>query len=218
MLDTHVVSEVLLGFARKNGDQYAFILRLMVLINKYTSTKTIEFMKRPHLDNDTGRAYCALVGACEWCGGAFGAQTTKCTATLCDLTSGECIWGMNFCNPCLEKNVVKMERSDLSQPPKQFGPSRFDQRIFDRRLGLPGTDDLHRRINHTFFVTFLLSERGERPAITKRARAHDMRAFVDSFGPHLDAHDARMRERALMDTDSVEESEEDGFDEIVFEH
>lgn len=213
MLDTHVVSEVLLGFARKNGDQYAFILRLMVLINKYTSTKTIEFMKKPHLEYDAGRAFCVLASACEWCGGALGAPTA-CNESLCNLTSGECTWGINFCNPCLEKNIVRMERFDLSQPPKQVGGSRFDQRIFDRRLGLPGTDDLHRRINHTFFVTFLLSERGERPAITQRARAHDMRAFVDSFQPHLDAHDEAHR-REISDTDSSSDSE--GFDDIHFE-
>ena len=100
-----------------------------------------------------------------------------------------------------------MERFDLSPPPKQVGGSRFDQRIFNRRLGLPGTEDLHRRINHTFFVTFLLSERGERPAITQRARAHDMRAFIESFQPHLDAHDAQREE---------ESSSDDDFSEIVF--
>ena len=105
-----------------------------------------------------------------------------------------------------------MERFDLSPPPKQVGGSRFDQRIFNRRLGLPGTEDLHRRINHTFFVTFLLSERGERPAITQRARAHDMRAFIESFQPHLDAHDARMRER---EEESSDDSGDDDFSEVV---
>ena len=214
MLSTDEMLDVLLAFVAANSEAYTWIVRRLVLLDKYSSKKTIEFMKRVKLDGDTGRAWCAMARACEWCGGAFGEENV-CTAALCDLTSGESTWGFNFCNPCLEKNIVRMERFDLSQPPKQKGPSRFDQRIFDRRLGLPGTDDLHRRINHTFFVTFLLSEPGARPAITQRVRAHDMRAFVDSFQPHLESHN-RARLRALMDTDSGEESE-DVLDEIVFE-
>jgi hypothetical protein len=39
-----------------------------------------------------------------------------------------------------------------------------------------------------------------------------MRAFIESFQPHLDAHDG-----ARQDTDSGAEESEDGFDEIVFE-
>jgi hypothetical protein len=211
MLSTDEMLDVLLAFVAANSDKYAWLVRCLVLLNKDSSTKTIEYMKRPHLDDDTGRGWCAMARACEWCGGAFGEENV-CTADLCDLTSGESTCGFHFCNPCLEKNILKMERSDLSQPPRQVGPSRFDQRIFDRRLGLPGTADLHRRINHTFFVTFLLSEPGARPAITQRVRAHDMRAFIESFQPYLDAHDARMRER---EEEFSDDSSDDDFSEVV---
>lgn len=209
MLDTHVVSEALLGVALDNGDQYAFILRLMVLINKDTSKKTIAYMRQPDTQNDQGLFFCTLVRACEWCGCGFGASTPS-TADFFDLSTGLSTYNMLLlCSDCFNDNVVRLER--LAVGYRQMGVARLDHRIFDEKFGLPGTSELLGRLGGRD-VCFLMGR--DKPAVTARVRTHDMKGFVESFQPHLDAFDMQNRVRLLeMMSTSMETSDESDSDD-----